>query len=77
MELLYYSFIVWTYNSLVSLIDLRFGLFQILMVLYQMRVLLVEGTLSEKPPLLELPEAMRVQHSIKSTTVGTELNIGK
>lgn len=48
---------------------------KILMVLYQMRVLLVEGTLSEKPPLLELPEAMRVQHPITSTAVGTELSI--
>ncbi|KAG0577452.1 hypothetical protein KC19_5G157100 [Ceratodon purpureus] len=48
---------------------------KIMMVLYQMRILLVEGTLSEKPPLVELPEEIRVQHPITSTAVGTEVDI--
>ena len=54
-----------------------FEQFQIMMVLYQMRILLVEGTLSEKPPLVELPEEIRVQHPITSTAVGTEVDICK
>ena len=42
-----------------------------------MRILLVEGTLSEKPPLVELPEEIRVQHPIKSIAVGTEVDVCK
>lgn len=47
------------------------------MVLYQIRVLLVEGTLPEMPPLMELPDEARVQPQILSTAVGTEVDIGK
>lgn len=46
-----------------------------LMVLYQIRILLVGSTLTETPPLVELPEDMRGQHPIPSTKIGTELDI--
>lgn len=48
---------------------------KVLMVLYQIRVLLVEGTLPEMPPLMELPDEARVQPQILSTAVGTEVDI--
>ena len=37
----------------------------------------MEGTLSEKPPLLELPEEMRVQPPVPSTAIGAEVDTCK
>lgn len=50
---------------------------QVLLVLYQMRVLLVEGSLSEAPPLIELPVDEKSELPAAPTTVGKEMDIRK
>lgn len=50
---------------------------QVLLVLYQMRVLLVEGALSETPPLNELSVDEKNELPATPTTVGKEMDICK
>jgi hypothetical protein len=53
-----------------------FKLFQVVLVLHQMRVLLLNGSLPEKAPLAEVSEE-RSQVSTSATRIGSEVDLGE